>query len=322
MADLDLAAVRAFVAAVDEQQFSHAADVLGISQQAVSKRIAKLESHLGTALFERVPAGIVLTAAGSRFAPHARSLLAVADAAVAAVHDIPRPLRVAVLGERDGVMERMRFYLDHSSDSDTEIVISNVFETSRDMVVHGRADAAFARAHGGPRPLPATIEAAPAYLDPAHLLVGRHHRLAGRSAVSLAELGELTVWIPGAGVPSEWADYYRELSDHCGVTVDTTPREKGPRPRPDGITAMVELIAESTTLCTISSDHFRNPWHPHIRRLPIVDPTPAYPHALLWSGGNSHPGLPHLIEHFRTSYDRTVASGCWIPDADRALFGI
>ncbi len=322
MADLDVAAVRAFVTAAEEGQFGHAADVLGISQQAVSKRIAKLESHLGAALFDRVPAGIVVTAAGARLLPHARSLLAVADAAVAAVRDIPRPLRVAVLGERDGAMERMRFYLDHNRGSDTEIVISNVFETSRDMVVHGRADAAFARAHGGPRPLPPAVAAAPAYLDPVHLLVGRRHRLAGRSTVTLAEAGELTVWIPGAGVPSEWADFYRELSDHCGVDVDITPRSKRETPGPDGITAMVELIAESATLCTLSSDYFRNPWHPHIRRLPIVDPTPAYPHALLWSTGNPHPGLPHLIDQFRTSYDRGVAADCWVPEADRELFAI
>lgn len=322
MTDLDLAAVRAFVAAVDERQFGHAATVLGISQQAVSKRIAKLESQLGEVLFDRTPTGSIATAAGLRLLPHARSLLAVADGAVAAVRNIPRPLRVAVLGERDGAMERMRFYLDHNRDSDTEIVISNAIETSRDMVARGRADAAFARAHGGPHPLRTTVAAVPAYLDPVHLLVGRNHPLARRSKVTLAEIGELAVWIPGAGVPSEWADFYRELSDFCGVTIDTTPRSKRNAPGPEGITAMVERIADSATLSTMSSDYFRNPWHPHIRRLPIVDPTPAYPHALLWSTGNTHPGLPHLIDHFRTGYDRGIAADCWTPRADRELFGI
>ncbi|WP_290050816.1 helix-turn-helix domain-containing protein, partial [Nocardia nova] len=109
--DLDLAAVRAFVAAAEERQFSLAAVVLGISQQAVSKRIAKLEDQLGTALFARVPAGIVPTAAGARLLPHARALLAVAETAVAAVCERPRPLRVAVQGERQGATEQMRFYL-------------------------------------------------------------------------------------------------------------------------------------------------------------------------------------------------------------------
>ncbi|MFF0453996.1 LysR family transcriptional regulator [Nocardia africana] len=318
--DLDLTAVRAFVVAAEERQFSLAAVVLGISQQAVSKRIAKLEAQLGTALFDRVPAGIVPTAAGARLLPHARALLAVAETAVAAVGEMPRPLRVAVQGERQGATEQMRFYLDRNPGAETEIVISNVFVTSRDMVVHGRADAAFARPSGGPRPLPPDIAAVPAYVDPAHLLVGRRHPLAGRSAVPLAELAAYTVWIPGAGVASEWADFYRELSAFCGVTVDTTPRDRTRFPGPDGIEAMLARIADSDTLATVSSDHFRNPWHPHIRRVPIVDPTPAYPHALLWSTANTHPGLPHLIEHFRTTYNRDIAAGCWLPAADRERF--
>ncbi|WP_280266103.1 LysR family transcriptional regulator [Nocardia wallacei] len=323
--DLDLASVRAFVAAVDEGQFSHAAAVLGLSQQAVSKRIAKLEAQLGAALFERIPTGIAPTAAGVRLLPHARSLLAVAEAAVAAVGEQPRPLRVAIQGERQGAFEQMRFYLDHHLDSDTEIVISNVSVTSRDMLVTGRADAAFARPHGGPRPLPPDIAAVPAYLDVAHLLVGKNHRLARRSAVPLGELGGMTVWIPGARVPSEWADFYGELSEFCGVTIDTTPRtELDPAPGRgaggDGMAAMLDLIAASDTLVTISGDNFRNPWHPGIRRLPIVDPTPAYPHALLWSTANTHPGLPHLIGYFRDNYNGDLVAECWIPEPDRALF--
>lgn len=320
--DLDLAAVRAFVTAAEERQFGIAAAELRISQQAVSKRIAKLEAQLGVALFDRVPTGVALTAAGARLLPHARSLLAVAETAVAAVGAVPRPLRVAVQGERQGATEQMQYYLEHNPGSDTEIVISSVLVTARDMVIHGRADAAFARPHGGPCPLPPEIAAAPAYVDPAHLLVGRGHRLAGRSAVTLAELGAMTVWIPGAGIASEWADFYRELSDFCGVTVDTTPRDRTAAPKPDGIAAMVTRIAASDTLATISSDHFRNPWHPHIRRVPIVDPTPAYPHALLWSTTNPHPGLPPLVDHFRTTYNRDIAAGCWLPAADRELFEV
>ncbi|GAB2687819.1 LysR family transcriptional regulator [Nocardia thraciensis] len=324
--DLDPASVRAFVAAFDEGQFSHAAAVLGVSQQAVSKRIAKLESRLGTALFDRVPAGISPTAAGLRLLPHARSLLAVAEAAVAAVREQPRPLRVAVQGERQGAFEQMRFYLDHNPESDTEIVISNVAVTSRDMLVGGRADAAFARPHGGPRPLPPDIAAAPAYVDAAHLLVGKDHPLAKRSSVPLGELAGTTVWIPGAAIPSEWADFYRELSEFCGVTIDTTPQaHRSPSPGRqgaggDGMAAMLDLIAASDTLATISGDNFRNPWHPRIRRLPLVDPTPAYPHALLWSTANTHPGLPHLIDYFRDNYNGDLAADCWIPRPDRALF--
>ncbi|MFI6871494.1 LysR family transcriptional regulator [Nocardia sp. NPDC050406] len=324
MSDLDLATVRAFVAAVDERQFSHAADVLGLSQQAVSKRIARLENHLGTALFERIPTGITPTAAGMRLLPHARSLLALADEAVAAVRDNPGPLRVAVLGERQAAMRQLRFYLEHHP-ADTEIVLSNAFVTSRDALLNGRADAAFARAHGGPRPLPRHIDAVPAYLEPMHLLVGRQHPLAGRAAVTLRELREFTVWVPGAALPSEWSDYYRDLTAATGVPVDTSKRpevfgttDAGPGPAP--IELLLDHIAASATLATFSGDGFLAPWHPHIRRVSIVEPTPAYPHALLWDTSNTHPGLADLIGHFRDTYNRDLAAECWIPEADRALF--
>lgn len=46
-------AVRTFVSAADGGQFQVAADELGVTQQAVSKRIATLERSLGVSLFVR-----------------------------------------------------------------------------------------------------------------------------------------------------------------------------------------------------------------------------------------------------------------------------
>ncbi|WP_459548347.1 LysR family transcriptional regulator [Nocardia sp. X0981] len=324
MADLDLATVRAFVAVADQGRFGLAAGVLGISQQAVSKRIARLESRLGVGLFERIPTGARPTAA-VRFLPHARSLLALADEAAATVGRRAGPLRVALLGERQGEMRAMRFHLARHPEADIEIVLANARVTSRDALLSGRADAALARAHGGPRPLPAHIAAVPAYLEVLHLLVGKEHPLAGRSAVTLAELAGRSVWVPGAAVPSEWADYYHCLSRFSGVTVDSTPRSvlfpdaatpRGTAP----VEAMVGHIAASDTLATFNGEGFEIPWHPHIRRVPVVDPAPAYPHALLWDSTDPHPGLAALIEHFRDSYNRDAVANCWIPDSDRALF--
>jgi regulatory helix-turn-helix LysR family protein len=76
--ELDLGAVRAFVAVVDELRFGAAADLLGLTQQAVSKRVAKLEAALGATLLDRAPTGTVLTKDGATFLPHARALVALA----------------------------------------------------------------------------------------------------------------------------------------------------------------------------------------------------------------------------------------------------
>jgi DNA-binding transcriptional LysR family regulator len=97
--DLDLAQVRALVAVVDHGHFGRAAQTLALSQQALSKRVARLESGLGR-LLERRRGGVALTAAGQRFLPAARQLLEVADHAVADVRDTPAaPLRADVWSE-------------------------------------------------------------------------------------------------------------------------------------------------------------------------------------------------------------------------------
>ena len=51
--DLDMALVRAYVLCAEELHFGRAAERLSMTQQAISKRITKLESDLGTTLFDR-----------------------------------------------------------------------------------------------------------------------------------------------------------------------------------------------------------------------------------------------------------------------------
>ncbi|WP_131739333.1 helix-turn-helix domain-containing protein [Actinomadura roseirufa] len=51
--DLDLTLVRAFVTTSETLHFGRAAERLGTSQQALSKRIARLEALLAVRLFER-----------------------------------------------------------------------------------------------------------------------------------------------------------------------------------------------------------------------------------------------------------------------------
>ena len=74
--DLDLAQVRAFVAVIDHGHFGRAALKLTLSQQALSKRVARLESQLGP-LLERRRTGVTPNACGSPFparrAPDARA---------------------------------------------------------------------------------------------------------------------------------------------------------------------------------------------------------------------------------------------------------
>jgi len=70
-----------FLAAFDEGTLNGAAQSIGITQQALSKSIAKLEQSLGVTLFERTPLGIQPTLYAERLAERARAILAESEMA-------------------------------------------------------------------------------------------------------------------------------------------------------------------------------------------------------------------------------------------------
>lgn len=72
---MDTQSLQAFMAVADTQSFSRAAEQLHLTQPAVSKRIATLESQVGTRLFDRIGRRIALTEAGSVLLPQARRIL-------------------------------------------------------------------------------------------------------------------------------------------------------------------------------------------------------------------------------------------------------
>lgn len=70
-------AIEAFVTVCDLGSSQAAAEQLNISQPAISKRLANLETRLGHRLFDRIGRRLSLTEAGTAYLPHARELLAV-----------------------------------------------------------------------------------------------------------------------------------------------------------------------------------------------------------------------------------------------------
>lgn len=72
---LDLRHLRHITVLAEAGNFSRAADLVGITQPALSRSVASLERGLGFALFDRTPAGVVPTAMGVTFLKDARKLL-------------------------------------------------------------------------------------------------------------------------------------------------------------------------------------------------------------------------------------------------------
>ncbi|PVZ68871.1 LysR family transcriptional regulator [Pelagibaculum spongiae] len=67
--------LQAFVCTAEESSFSQAAEILKLTQPAISKRIANLESQLGSKLFDRIGRQITLTEAGRVLLPRAKRIL-------------------------------------------------------------------------------------------------------------------------------------------------------------------------------------------------------------------------------------------------------
>lgn len=72
---MTLLQLRVLLAVVDQGGFTMAADEIGVSQPAVSRAIAALESELGAPLLARSRDGVALTEAGRRAVAHAREAL-------------------------------------------------------------------------------------------------------------------------------------------------------------------------------------------------------------------------------------------------------
>lgn len=72
---MDLEYLKSFCAVAQLKSFRKAAELLQVTQPAVSRRIKSLENSLGTQLLKRSPQSVSLTKAGSNFLPYAERLL-------------------------------------------------------------------------------------------------------------------------------------------------------------------------------------------------------------------------------------------------------
>ncbi|MEU4895171.1 LysR family transcriptional regulator [Streptomyces sp. NPDC044780] len=306
---MDLEAVRTFVAVAEAGQFQKAAADLSITQQAVSKRIAALERTLGVRLFTRAPRGAEPTIDGQAFLPHARELLRVAERAVASVRVGHRPLRVDVIASRSAQSSLMRGFHHAHPEIALDVVMLFDIETAIAAIRSGTVDATFRAVAAPGRPLPEGIESVRVLDEPLQLLTGPAHALAGARSVPLAELTGHRIWMPGIVPGTEWAAYYDDLVAAFGLTIEAT----GPN---FGSDVLLDTIADTPALATFMSEHTRLVWPAGhgLRRIPVTDPTPVYPHSLLWHRDNRHPALATLRTYLATAAAGHDAAGTWRPD--------
>ena len=304
---MDLEAVRTFVAAAESGRFQDAATDLAVTQQAVSKRIAGLEKELAVRLFTRTARGAQLTIDGQAFLPHARALLLAEEKAIASVRPGRRALRVDVIAMRSAVSALMRGFHEALPEVELDVVTLFDVEAALAAVRAGTIDASFRFVAGARRPPPG-IESARVLDERLDLLVGPRHPLAAARTVRLAQLAGHRIWIPGLVPGVEWALYYDELMARFGLSIDGL----GPH---FGSDHLMDVIADSSDVASLVGEKPRLAWSDghDLRRIPIVDPTPVYPHSLVWHSDNAHPALATLRRHLAAGGSAVGAEGTWTP---------
>lgn len=186
---MDVDGLATFLAVSRLKGFSAAAEALGRTQPAISRRIALLEAELGAPLFDRTVGGALLSQAGRALVPYAERALAAVEDARSAVHDLATdtvgPVSLAVVGtlaDTDLTHELRRFAAEHPG-VDLRLRTATSAEVS-DLVRRGEA-ALGLRYHADPSP---DLACEVLWAEPLVVVCAPEHPLAGRRVAGLAEL--------------------------------------------------------------------------------------------------------------------------------------
>jgi len=202
--------LRYFLAVADAGTFTAAAEVLHVSQPALSQQIRKLEGELGFALFQRGARQVTLTpfgrdlissarqvvGAAQTYRSHARSLAGGTQKLTIgyrAAHEAPRAVIDAFRAERPDITVAMRQYPIAATHAGLDT---------------GEVDLAVLR-------LPvdlAGLHTLTLYTEPRVALLPGDHPLARRPRIQLADLAGLP-WITTTAQDPVWRAHARPLAD-------------------------------------------------------------------------------------------------------------
>jgi DNA-binding transcriptional LysR family regulator len=304
---VDTEALRSFVLAAKLGQLQQAADELGVTQQAVSKRIAGLERELGVRLFTRTPRGVELTLDGQAFLAHARDVVVHVDRAVTAIRPVSRALRIDVLGLRSAQAVILHDYWRAHRQVDLDVVTIRVNDPRQAVaaVQAGDVDATF-RTITDPAALPHDLRMIRAFDSPLELLAGPKHPLAGAHTLTPAQLRGHRIWVPGIAPRTEWSEFYDELTTAFDLRIDAA----GPN---FGTEVLLDALADSSDLATLVGSRDRYVWPAgyDLRRIPVTNPAIAYPISLILPRTNPHPRLRDVVGHFRSL--APLPGATWLP---------
>ncbi len=128
---MDWDKLRVFHAVAEAGSFTHAGDILNLSQSAVSRQVSSLEESLHVALFHRHARGLMLTEQGDILFKTAREILAklnMAEARISESRERPKgPLKVTTTIAFGSIWlaPRLKEFLEENPDIEVSLVLTD-----------------------------------------------------------------------------------------------------------------------------------------------------------------------------------------------------
>ena len=292
---MELRHLRYFVGVAEEQHFGRAAERLRVAQPSLSRQIQDLESEMGFLLFDRLPRGVRLSAAGKLFLNDARRILQDVDEAKRRAERIALgkagTLRIGIataVAWHGLVVDSFREFRRRQPDAELELHhLLSVHQV--EGILSGRLDAGF------------VANLTPWHKDLAHwefaqdrmlLAVPKGHHLTKREGIRLRDLRDMPfVWFP------RWVNplIYDRMMRACtrgGLSAPRIVQQATDRDTNLGLVQCqigIAWMTESTR------------WHcPRgIVLLPVVDMNVRLPFSLIWKKDNSSPLLQKFVDQVK-----------------------
>ncbi|MCX5205459.1 LysR family transcriptional regulator [Streptomyces sp. NBC_00237] len=275
--DVELRHLRALAAIADAGTVTAAAAELHMTQPALSRTLAQLETRTGVRLVDRSSRRLSLTSAGATLVGHGRAILAHLDAALAEARAVDRPLRLgytcAVLGQQ--TVPLLRSWRRTHARTPLNVVRE---DNSTAGLATGDTDVAVLRTV----PADPRIRTEALYTEDRVAALPDDHPLAARDTVSLAEL------TAGPALPlALWPDTGT-------ASVELWP----PAQRPGGtvevrnVDEWLNLIATGGAFGVGAAGTAQSHGHPGVRFVPLDDA----PAATVYLAYPVHPTHPHTEE--------------------------
>ena len=288
---MELRHLRYFIGVGEEQHFGRAAIRLHVAQPPLSRQIQDLERELGFLLFDRLPRGVRLTAAGKLFLNDARRILQDVDEAKRRAERIALgkagTLRIGIataVSWHGLVVNAFREF--RRRQPDVELVLHHLVSVHQvEAVVSDRLDLGFAAAV---TPWHKELEHRQFALDRMVLAVPKGHPLTKRERIRLRDLRNMPfIWF------HRWVNpaFYDRMMAACARGGLNAPHIVQEATERDTVLGLVQCqigiswLTESTR------------WHcPRgVVLLPVVDMNVRLPFNVIWKKDNASPLLQKFL---------------------------